>query len=734
MVGLKKVSPTIFIRKKVNTKIKQSFFILTTVVVCCLGLPAFLQAKPINFLASLKSYFQGQEDESVTDGLVQNRQMYNASWTPLLTRMMDFNANFGYSNNWVKDLGTREIINPTMQFTVKNDLFSLGLNGDIVQNNISFREDKKSSSWNSNLSSSWTNFLWPELSLRMGQRFEEVDKESFSRLAENTTYSYIGSSISWEGYKFRLFYDYNKSRNEEENSLDSTQQDVEGHLGKLEYGDSYWNNRVSLNFSQLVYDNTTDYSSTGGNPLIRVPVISAYSGVDVTPTLGTLPLNQRLIDGNKLSTAVSIQLQQPVNLALRTNFSSVDVLYVYTTRDDKLLVSNTGAVTWDLYTSADGVTWQLVKNNVSSSFNTVEFRFEVSVGTIRAEYMKLVATDWLSGLNIDVTEIEPFTFLAGTSAGNYEQNSRNYKTELYLGVNPLDNTRFNYTFSWDKNENSGTEESEVEQLIQTARLYWDYSQYFAPSAGFSSIVNKNDRPGANDTESRTYDLNVVSTPIPTIDLNFSYSWIEYFENEERERHGNHMSLSALAALYPDLSAELTVGYNQSQSDVTDEQSDGVFINFIMHSQLRKTLNVDLQTNYNFSNSDVIILAGGHSAHGSSTFESSSSESGETLLTVSWRPSDILSFSLRGYSLYGPETDTEYGGYFNTNYLVFRTSKTNLTLSYWLNAGSDKDTINNFGLVWGWDISNYFTLNTSGNYILAAEGDSWNFYTQITAKF
>lgn len=694
-------------------------------------LPLSLQAKPLTLFGNWKGYFQGSDDDTVTDGFVQFRQLYNASWTPLITEKMSFTANMGYNRNWFADMGTREIINPSLQYSIRNDLFNFGLNGNVVQNNISYREDSNTSSWNSDLSSSWTNYLWPRLSLRMGQRFETNDRVTTEN---DSTYSFVGSSVTWEIYKFKLFYDYNRSTKDEDYTDGSSTDDIEGHLAKLEYYDNFWNNRVRMNFSQLVYDNKLEFSVSGNNSLLQVPVRSAYSGVDVTPSAGVLPLNPALIDGNRISTATTIQLQQPVNLALRTGFNSVDHLYVYTTRDDKLLVANTDAVTWDLYTSMDGVSWRLVSANVSSSFNTTEFRFEVLTGTVRAEYMKLVVTGWLPALNIDITEVEAYMVPTVDSSGNYDRQSRNYKTEFSLGVDPLQDTRFNYTFSWDRNNNTGTVESEVQQMIQSARLNWDYSRYFAPSAGFSSITNKNDTPGAIDTDTRTYDLQVHSTPIPTVDLGFTYAWSEYYEDAERNRTNNNINLSALAALYPDLSAEMTVGYNQTKSDITKAENAGMYINFIMRSQLRKTLNVDLQTSYSFSNSDLVISPDGHLGHGTTVFDNTSSEGGETILTINWRPSDILSFSLRGYTIYDGEEENQYGGYFNANYLVFRTSKTNFTLTYWLNTASNRDTVNNFGLVWGWDISKYFTLNTSGNYVISEVENSWNFYSQLTAKF
>jgi len=694
-------------------------------------------AKPVNLLGSWKGFFQGQDDESVSDGLTQFRQIYNASWNPLITQKMYFTANMGYSNNWVENLGTRELISPSLRLSVKNDIFNWNLNGDYLENNISFREDVHTTSWNSNLSSSWNRYLWPTISLRMGQRFEERDDfdSGFStRIGEDTTYSYIGSSLTWEVYKFKMYYDYNRSRRDRDYDRATSNEDEEGHLAKIEYNDSYWDNRVSLGFSQLFYDNQLDFSSGGTDSLVQVPVSSGLSGVDLTPSSGGLQLNQALIDGNRITPAVTIKLQEPVNIGLRTRFNSVDTLYVYTTRDDRLLVANPNAISWDLYTSNDGVNWQLVRANVPSSFNNVEFRFEITPGAVQADYVKLVVTGWLPALDVEITEFEAYTTLPAGSGGDYERNSRNYKTEVYLGVNPLEDVRFNYTFSWDQTENTGLNTSDVEQLIQSGRVDWAFSRYFNPSAGFSTILNKNDAPSAIDTESRTYDVQVRSAVLPTLDLTLTYSWNEYFEDDTRTRTVNYVGASALAALYPDLSAELTVGYNQNHNELTDEESEGEFINLVLYAWLRKSLNLTLQTSYNFADSAMIVVPGGHLGHGASVFQNTSSESGETSVIISWRPSDILSFALRGYTLYGDNVDSSYGGSFNANYQIFRSSKTNLTLGYILTYAQERETVNNFVVTWGWDISKHFSLNTSGNYVIADNDNSWNFYTQLTTKF
>ncbi|GAB4339691.1 MAG: hypothetical protein Kow0089_12790 [Desulfobulbaceae bacterium] len=684
-------------------------------------------------MGSWKGFFQGGDNDGVADGLVQFRQLYNASWHPLVTRKILFSADMGYSNNWVENLGTRELVNPSLRLGVRNDLFNWSLNGDYLENNLSFREDVHTYTWNSNLRSSWTNFLWPQLTFRMGQQLEE--RGSFGlKQAEDSTYSYIGSSISWSAYNFKLFYDYTRSRRDKDSIDHSSQEDIDGHLAKLEYNDNFWANKVTVSFSQLFYDNKTDFSSGGGDNLLQVTAASGRSGVDLTPTAGTLPLNQALIDGNREVSAVTIQLQQPVNLALQTRFNSIDRLYVYTTRDDRLLVANTQSVSWDLYTSNDGANWQRVAGNLTGVFNDSEFRFEIFTGDVRAEFVKLVATGWIPALDLNITEVEAYDELPAGSSGDYDRETKNYKTELYLGLNPVTSTRFNYTFSWDRTDNTGINESETEQVIQTARLGWYASSYFTPSVGFNQIINKNDAAGAADTETRTYDVQIRSTPIPTVDVGLTYSWNEHFEDEERQRTVNSISFSTLAKLYPDLSAELILGYNQGKDEITDEENEGTFISFIMHAWLRKTFNVNLQTTYNFADSSVILVPGGHPGQPAAVFQNTSSESGETILSAHWRPSSILSFSLRGTAVYGDGIDTEYGGSLTTNYQVFSSSKTNLTFSHILTFGMDRDTVNNFLLTWGWDISNHFTLNTSGNYIITGSEDSWNMFSQLTAKF
>jgi hypothetical protein len=710
---------------------------LTVFVTSCQLLSPDAHAKSVNLTGNWRTYFSGSDAEEADSGLSQFQQRYDADWSPLITNKIKMSANMGYTNSWFEDLGTRETVNPSLRLDVFNDIFSFDLAGYATKSNQSYSVSSETYAWDSTISSAWDHALWPTFALRFGQNWEETSRDSFSGFnthsfleGNDSRYNYGGGSVKWEGYKFNLFYDYFRSDTEEMGGL--LLQEEEDHLGQLRYADTYLNNRVNFSFSQTVGQNNSDVSGEGENATIRVLLSSAYAGDDYTPSTGRLAQNQLLIDGNLDARAYTVQLQQPANLAVRTDFRTVDQIYVYTTKDSNLLVANTSAVTWDLYTSTDGFSWQRVAERVSSVYNRDEFRFEVTTGTIRAAYMKLVATGWLPTVNIEVTELEARSFLTGGEEGKYTSTSNQYKTEAFLGIVPLETTHFTYSFSRDENETTGTrDESETEQLAHSARFSWDYSQYFSPSVGFTTVTNNYTQ--AVDTESRAYDLMINSIPLPTLDSSITFSRSEYYEERELDLTSDSISLTTVATLYPDLTTELTVGWSLTEQALTEEQDDSSYIRWALRSRLRKSLTATFTTEYRTSEADTEILTDDHLGNGLSVVQTSG-ESGSSTLTVSWRVSELLSLSATGVDTWGYEGDADVQMLTLTaDYLLLRTAKTNVTLNYGFNT-TDDDTYNNFGLVWGWNFSQFFTLQTNGHYVLSNIENAWNLTTQLTARF
>lgn len=721
-----------------NLKRYHTLAALTVLAASCHFPVTCAQAKSVDLTGNWRTYFSGSDLADTESGLTQFQQRYDARWSPLITRQISMSADMGYSNNWFEGLGAREMINPALRFDVFNDLFSFDLTGYAIQNNISYSADRRTSAWDSSIGSAWQHELWPTLTLRLGQRWEDSDPRRFERIGQETTFrggedslnSYGGASAGWEGYKFRLFYDYYRSEDDDRRQL--TFREDERHLGQLEYGDSYLDNRVNFSFSQTVGQNTTDLSGEGGAASIRVLVASAYAGDDFTPSSGRLPLNRQLIDANFDVPAFTIRLQQPANLSLRTDFRSIEQIYVYTARDSNLLVANTSAVTWDVYTSQDGFAWQRVVERASSTYNRDEFRFEVSTGTIRAAFVKLVATGWLPAINIEVTELEARAVLTGGEGDNFDSASDQFKTEAFLGIIPLQTTHLDYTFSRDEIDTTGSrDESQTEQLVHTARFSWDYSRYFSPSVGYSTV--RNDYTLGVDTESRSADLRISSIPLPTVDSSLSFVRNEYFEESELQFTTDNVNLTTVATLYPDLTTELTLGWFLTEQELSSDRNDSYQVRWLLRARLRRTLTADFTTEYRTSDAEIEILVDDHLGQGASVLRTSG-DSGSNTLNLSWRPSDILSFGVNGVSTWGEEEggDTE-ALLLTADYLVLRTSKTNVTLSYRFNTSSD-DTFNNFGFVWGWDFSHYFTLQTNGYYLLSELESAWNISTQLTARF
>ncbi|MHB1349175.1 MAG: hypothetical protein C4563_00385 [Desulfobulbus sp.] len=720
-----------------NWKQYHTLAALTFFVTSCPFLSGSAQAGSVDLTGNWRAYFSDSDLEGTESGLTQHQQRYDARWTPRITSRMTLAADMGYTNTWFKGLGSREMINPALRFDVLNDIFSFDLSGYAIQNNITYSPDRRTSAWDSSLSSTWQHALWPTLALRAGQRWEERDPSRFTRIGadtftlggEDSLQTYSGATMTWEGYKFRLFYDYYLS--DEEDALQLTQWDEERHFGQLEYVDAYLDNRINVSLSQTLGRSTTEQSSAGGAASIRVLTGSAFAGNDFTPSSGRLPLNLKLVDGNLDVRAYVIELQQPANLALRTDFRGVDQIWVHTTKDSNLLVANTSSVTWDVYTSTDGFAWQRVAERATSTFNRDEFRFEVDTGTIRAAYVKLVATGWLPAVNIEVTELEARAKLIGDDLSEYDTTTDQFKTEAFLGIIPVQSTRLDYTFSRDENETSGTrDEAQTEQVAHTARFSWDYSRYFSPSVGYSSVVN--DYSLGRDTENLSYDLRINSIPLPTVDSSFSLARSEYSEDGDLQLTSDHLNFTTVATLYPDLTTELGLGWYLTEQELTGDTSDSYTLRWVLRSRLRKSLTADFTTEYWTSDSETQIPVEDHLGQGFDIM-STSGERGSNSLNLNWRPSDILSFSAHGISTWGEEEEGDTEALILTaDYLVLRTSKTNVTLSYRFNTSND-DTYNNLGFVWGWDFSNYFTLQTNGNYVISDFENAWYISTQLTAR-
>jgi len=656
-------------------------------------------------------------DDSQQDQSVQRyNQRYYLQWSPRVTRAINFNGVVDYNQGWATGQGTRETMAPNVNIDVQNDLFLAHLSGSL--NNIynSDSRDLLTRSWETGMENVPEGIWMPRFELRFGQSWED-DGENIPTIDTGTNWHEL--LADWQYLKrFKLSYSYYQSRNTDD--ARHNESDQKRHLGRFDYMDRFWNNRVMVHFSQQINQTDTDFNALvdeSGFAEVPVTVSRGLAGQDATPETGALSSNPSLIDGNLTVAAYSINFGEPVNIGIQTDLQTVDRIYVSTTRDDGLLIADTNALTWDLYSSNDGVTWQRRVINASTVFNAEKYRFEVDAGGVKAVYIKLVVTGWPSAIVVRVSEISAYRLLSGSHQVSIRQRTTNYKTNMGLGLMPTTDTRMNYSLSWEQSDIS--EGNDRDRLYQSAGFQWLCNRYFQPSVTIGSTVTGNS--GTADTENRNYALTIVSRPLDTLESSLGLSRYESYEDNQKRSTGHSVNWNNSAILYPGLTSELDLYLNMNNNEETGNTSSSVGTVLSLTSRMRDDLVAELRTSYNGNNVGFV---------GSDTEAQSG---GRTSLQLNYRPSDMLSLLLNGNLGYGDNGDRMSSILFDSRLAVLRTNKTHVTLGYSLNA-IQVDTIQTLDGNWSWDLSQYLSLGANANYLIKESGDSWNINGTLNARF
>ena len=445
--------PTLFIVDlKETTRYRAGLLPIAVIICTCILTAGICAAGPLSLGASWRTDISGRDTSQKT--MQRYLQRYYLQWSPRISEAIGFNAAMNYNQGRATGQGSRETISPSLNLDVHNDLFRARLSGSVNSSHGGGRAARLSSSWETSLASAWDYRWWPSLQVRTGGS-RTTDGETVH--TGNSHSNWRELQTSWDyNKKLKLNYNYYHSLNTDDVGHSETGQ--VRHFGRLDYQDRFWHNRIMFNFSQQVNRTNSDFTArtgAGGTVLVPVPLSSALAGDDATPATGTLPSVPALIDGDTSTSAVRIGFGKPVNLAIMTNLQPVDTIYVYTTRDNALLTADTSSLKWDLYSSADGVTWTRKITNAGTVFNKDKFRFEVNAGGVKGVYLKLVVTGWPAALDVRVTELAAYRRQGGTHGRvSSRQRTTNYRTDLGLGLNPTTDTRLAYTLSWNKDDNN----------------------------------------------------------------------------------------------------------------------------------------------------------------------------------------------------------------------------------------------------------------------------------------
>ena len=671
-------------------------------------------AETISFDASWQYNQIGQDSEE--DSNSGFNQRYHLQWAPQITRAMSLGSNMNYSHKWTSNQGTREIISPTLNFLLQNDLFQAEFNALLSETKNTNSRDQTNRTYEAVLSSNWKDYLyWPSLSLIYGQNWLDDSEEVHVTDSARQWSEFI---IQWELDTFEVYYSYYSQLRDD--SVESTSYDEGKHFGRLDYSRYFHDERGQFSISQQVTKSVTDFSaaiSPGGGVNIRVPLTQGLAGVDPIPEQGGLPSNSGFIDGNLNNRAFVIKLNERANIGVKTDLQRVDKLYVYTGELDPLLADEIGGLRWDLYSSANGVDWVKEQSNPATSYNRNDYRYEVATTGVKNLYVKLVVTGWPTILAVPVTEIEAYRSESNgdddaTSVAETQEYSK-YLTDINIRYAPTDSTLATYSLVWDSSEylpgnNRG-------RFFQSGGLRWYYNNYFIPSITINNTDTSNSE--SVDTLQRSYALNIQSTPLPTMESTFSITRNESYEDSELLSDNHTVNLLTSATLYPNLESNLDINLIINNNHAVDSSSEAMGIRWTLTSRLRPNLLADLILEY-----------------GANTMDFSGDDSGgRSTLNINYRPSDLISILVNGSQGYGEQWEDYQSYLIDGKFSVLRTDKTQVILGYRLN-GSNDEIINNFSYNWTWNVSKFFSFQSIANYMITEEENTWAFTARLSSRF
>jgi hypothetical protein len=213
--------------------------------------------------------------------------------------------------------------------------------------------------------------------------------------------------------------------------------------GRLTYSASLFEERVSF-----ITDNRVRYQTLENVTQLPLPFATGLSALDDTPADGALAANPALTDGDRTASA-GINLGYPGpggNFTLRNvgldfvTTGTVSLLEVWVDGwgPTTLPADITNWFSWDVYTSADNLSWIYHTTVTAAPFGPFERRFEIAFPPVTARYVKVVTRPLPGGvIGSTDTSLYPNIFITelGAFVDRTALESRRRLTELAQNYN-----------------------------------------------------------------------------------------------------------------------------------------------------------------------------------------------------------------------------------------------------------------------------------------------------------
>jgi hypothetical protein len=205
-------------------------------------------------------------------------------------------------------------------------------------------------------------------------------------------------------------------------------------------------------------------------------------------------------------------------------------------------------------------------------------------------------------------------------------------------------------------------------------------------------------------------------------FSLGYTRNHRYLDEEKTFSIDTYSLSTNLAIYPDLTSAMSVSY--SESDVLVKGAGpgdkDAFVNtksissrIDASARLYRSLTAFLEANYNTADNDLV----------------GSNETARSVFSLNYRPSDIMNLR-SSYTAFFLDDDRTNSLSASVELYLLRTYKSRLSL-YVNHARADESTTN-IRVIGSWDISEFLTFSTSGNYNISSK-DTYSFNASLSMR-
>lgn len=520
----------------------------------------------------------------------------------------------------------------------------------------------------------------PGLSLQYDRKKEDIllkvdsNKAGAGRLSQDsliTTYSATSS--------YRLTYkdinaDYNLrySRKVNETPLNVVNKNTDELLSgqySLRYSKSFWSGRLKVtssyrgDYNQAIKEL---FSTTGGTVMTEQTPLQGLSaaGTSGLPNVGSLDIDETLKDDIRhipAATPLNLGTTELLNIGIQL-FSSVQPvsrLFIYVNEDVRTDSSLTAPANWKLYISSDNINWtpalESIQSVTVSSFDTLHniYRYELVFSPIQSSYYKVLNLQTVNvsrPTNVFVTEVEAY----GTEEIPVESSltkqgvSFNQGLTFNAGLRLLPRLGLSLNYNISRHDNNPSSildaagglfqnifsramsDTQAGHNIDVSRTYnftadWKTHRLLTTVLRIQRTEYLNNKE-TSDVSSNNYSLSFSSAPLPTLDLNLTFSRTDYLKMQKNST-SNSAKFSIGARLYKDVTMVMDAGYMQTESATAGHNAPSLFLSTNLQARLTPKLSGDLLYRYNSSNT------------GPSAFDSHDGH-----ITVTYRPSRLVNMS------------------------------------------------------------------------------------------